>query len=71
MKRLIPNSRLPERYGVTRETVWRWKRDQRLNFPKPAAVINDIEYFDLDVLDEYDATTLARHNDEHCNPETA
>ena len=33
MKRLIPNKRLPERYGVTRETVWRWKRDERLNFP--------------------------------------
>ena len=59
MKRLIPNSRLPKRYSVTRETVYRWKHDERVNFPKPVAVINGIEYFDVDELDEYDQATLA------------
>ena len=71
LKRLIPNKRLAKRYGVTRETVWRWKQDPDLNFPKAAAVINDIEYFDVDELDEYDQATVARRNAEPCNPETA
>jgi len=71
LKKLIPNKRLPDRYGVARETVWRWKRDPRLNFPKPAAIINGIEYFDDAELDEYDQATLARHNAERCNPDTA
>ena len=62
MKRRTPNSRLPIRYGVSRETIWRWKRDPRVGFPKPAAVINGIEYFDDDKLDEYDEATLGRRN---------
>jgi hypothetical protein len=33
MKRLRPNSRLPERYGVSRETIWRWKRSDILVLP--------------------------------------
>jgi hypothetical protein len=33
-------------------TVWRWKRDPRLNFP-PSSVINHIEYNDLDQIDEW------------------
>jgi hypothetical protein len=71
MKRLRPNSRLPERYGVSRETIFRWKRNPRVGFPKPAAVINGIEYFDDDELDEYDESTLAKRNAERCNSETA
>ena len=59
MKTRIPNSRLPKRYGVSRECIWRWKHDPRVNFPKPAAIINNVEYFDPDVLDEYDEATLA------------
>jgi hypothetical protein len=60
MKKLIPNSGVAERYGVVRETVWRWKNDPKLNFPKPAAVINGTDYFDSDALDAFDAATLER-----------
>ena len=67
MKKLIPNSRLSDRYGVRRETIFKWKRDPRVGFPKPAAIINGIEYFDPDVLDEYDERTIAQRR----NPETA
>ena len=59
MKKLIPNSRLPDRYGVRRETIFKWKRDPRVGFPKPTAVIKGIEYFDPDELDEYDQASLA------------
>jgi hypothetical protein len=68
MKKLIPNRRLPVRYGVRRETVVRWKQDPSVNFPKPDAIINGIEYFDEQKLDEYDAATLTNHS---ANSETA
>lgn len=33
-------------------TLWRWKRDPELNFP-PAAVINGVEYNDLNLVDSW------------------
>ena len=45
-RKLIPNSQLPARYGCTRECVFRWKKDPRLNFPKPALVVNQREFYD-------------------------
>jgi hypothetical protein len=57
-KRLIPNSGLPGRYNVSRECIWRWKQNPNVNFPKPAARINSIDYFDEDELDEFDASTV-------------
>jgi predicted DNA-binding transcriptional regulator AlpA len=71
MKELIRNSRLSQRYGVRRETIYKWKRDPRVNFPKPAAISNGIEYFDPDELDEYDQASLAKRNAERRNIETA
>ena len=71
MKKLIPNSRLSERYGVRRETIFKWKRDPRVGFPKPAAVINGIEYFNPDELDEYDQASLVKRDAERRNIETA
>jgi hypothetical protein len=68
MKKLVPNSRLPKRYSVSRETVWRWKQDPRVGLPKPAAIINGIEYFDDDVLDAFDQSTLV---EAACDSETA
>ena len=34
-KRLLPDSVVCRRYGVSSMTVWRWDRDPALNFPKP------------------------------------
>jgi hypothetical protein len=58
MRRLIPNSKLPERYGKTRETIYRWKRNPRLKFPAPAAHINNQDYFDDDQLIDWEKETL-------------
>jgi hypothetical protein len=33
-------------------SLWRWKRDPKLKFP-PAAVINGIEYNDLNLVDDW------------------
>jgi len=32
--------------------LWRWKHDPKLNFPA-AAVVNDIEYNDLNAVDDW------------------
>ena len=53
-RQLTPNARLPGRYGVSDETIRRWKADPKLDFPKPAAVINDREYFDDDQLQAWE-----------------
>jgi hypothetical protein len=46
------NKRTSEYLCVSVMTLWRWKRDPKLNFP-PAAVINGIEHNDLDAVDEW------------------
>jgi hypothetical protein len=56
---LIPNAKLGDRYRVSGETIRRWKADPRLQFPKPAAVINDREYFDDDELQAWEAGTCS------------
>jgi hypothetical protein len=33
-------------------TLWRWKRDPKLNFPA-ASLINNVEWNDLDAVDDW------------------
>jgi hypothetical protein len=54
---LIPNAKLPGRYDVSDETVRRWKADPGLGFPKPAALINNREYFDDDELQAWESAS--------------
>ncbi len=49
-RQLVPNSKLPQRYGVTRECLFRWKMDAALDFPKAALVIKGREFFDEEDL---------------------
>ena len=58
MKRLLPERKVCERYGVTPITLRRWDQDPRLNFPK-ALVIRKRKYRDADELDAFD-TRLTR-----------
>jgi hypothetical protein len=51
-RRWARNKRLAEYLDVTEMTVWRWKRGPRLKFPL-SSVINNIEYNDLDQIDEW------------------
>jgi len=54
VKRLLPERKVCERYGVTPVTLRRWDQDRRLNFPK-AVVIRKRKYRDANELDEFDA----------------
>ena len=49
-RRLVPNAKLRDRYQKSGERIRQWKRDPKMNFPKPAAVIADREYYDEDEL---------------------
>jgi hypothetical protein len=45
---------------ISKMSLHRWKRDPRLNFP-PAAVINNIEYNDLNKIDDWmESNTVVR-----------
>jgi hypothetical protein len=56
---LIPNAKLPDRYDVSDETIRRWKADPGLRFPKPAALINNREYFDDDELQAWESASCS------------
>jgi hypothetical protein len=53
-KKLLPEAKVAERYGVTTVTLWRWDNDPDLGFPKPI-VIRQRKYRDVEQLDAFDA----------------
>jgi hypothetical protein len=55
------NAQLAKYAGVSTMTVWRWKKLP--DFP-PAAVVNGIEYNDLDAFDTWMAGNMARRDAE-------
>ena len=52
-KKLIPNKRVCERYGVCEMTIHRWERDPKLGFPR-GYKIRERKYQDEDELDAFD-----------------
>jgi predicted DNA-binding transcriptional regulator AlpA len=53
-KRLLPDAKVRERYGVSVQTIWRWDNNPVLQFPSPIR-INGRKYRDQAKLDEFDA----------------
>jgi hypothetical protein len=51
---VYPNSKLPDRWGSTREAIFRWKKDPKLGFPKPAMTINGRDFYDEEVLENWE-----------------
>ncbi len=49
--RFVRNKALAEYLGTTVMTIWRWRRDPKLNFPQ-ATEINGVSYTDLDLVDQ-------------------
>jgi predicted DNA-binding transcriptional regulator AlpA len=77
-KRLLPDSKVCERYGVVPYTLWRWDHDPESDFPKPVR-INGRKYRPEDELDEFDAKRAAerdaapvddrrKHSDDEAQP---
>jgi hypothetical protein len=60
-KRLIPDSKVCERYGVVAYTLWRWDHDPDSDFPR-AIRINKRKYRVEDELDEFDARRAAERD---------
>ena len=59
--RWAPNAQLAKHAGVSTMTVWRWK--QMPAFPPPA-VVNGIEYRDLDAFDSWMSAFMVRRDAE-------
>jgi predicted DNA-binding transcriptional regulator AlpA len=59
-RRWVRNGELAKYLGVSKMTLWRFKRDPSYDFP-PAAKINDIEWNDLTKVDAWmEARVLAQ-----------
>ena len=58
-KKLLPEAKVRERYGVSSMTLWRWDRAPNLNFP-PALRINRRKYRDADELEAFDAAQRSK-----------
>jgi predicted DNA-binding transcriptional regulator AlpA len=62
-KKLLPERKVCQRYGVCLSTLWRWDRDEALGFPKPI-VIRKRKYRLESDLDVFDAKMSQRTSDE-------
>jgi hypothetical protein len=59
--RLLPESKVCERYGVVPYTLWRWDHDPDSDFPKPVR-IHKRKYRILEELDAFDARRAAERD---------
>jgi len=55
LDRLLPGCKVRERYSVSDMTIWRWRRNDELNFPKPVS-INERLYWRLRELEAWEGT---------------
>jgi hypothetical protein len=62
-KRLVPRKNLRERYSASAMTIHRWERDEKLEFPEAAAVINGRKYYDLDKIEAWERAQIAKISD--------
>ncbi|HEY8126129.1 MAG TPA: hypothetical protein VIF88_12010 [Methylocystis sp.] len=60
-QRYIRNKALSEYLGVTPMTIFRWRRDPKLDFPQ-AAVVNGVEYTCLDEIDTWLKARVVNRN---------
>ena len=63
-RRLVPDSKVCQRYGVVSYTLWRWDHKKpELGFPKPVWINGRKHRFE-DELDEFDARLAAERDAE-------
>jgi len=58
MKRRIPAQQVRQIVGISDMGLWRWLRDESLNFPKPI-YIRKRRYWDADEIDQWQAARKA------------
>jgi hypothetical protein len=56
------NAQTARYLGISVMTLWRWKHDPKPNFP-PAAVVNEIEHNDLNLIDAWMRSRFAAHRE--------
>jgi len=58
--RFLRNAQLAKFLGVAPMTIWRFQRDPKLNFPKPAR-INNIDYTSIDEVQAWLKARVVDH----------
>lgn len=57
--RFLPTEGVRARYGVSRQTVWRWTRNPTLGFPAPSMIAGR-PFWSVDDLERYERSTRGR-----------
>ena len=57
----LPAGQVRSRYGVSDMTLWRWLRNEQLNFPRPVT-INKRRFWKLADLEAWEAARAAESN---------
>lgn len=47
--------------GVSKMCLWRWMRDERVQFPKPDLVLNNRRYWKAGTIRRWQSLRLIRH----------
>jgi predicted DNA-binding transcriptional regulator AlpA len=56
---LVPDPQVKREFGITAMTLWRWTRDQALEFP-PLIKINNRNYRSRNALEAFKARLIAK-----------
>jgi predicted DNA-binding transcriptional regulator AlpA len=59
-RRWVRNGELAKYLGVSKMTLWRFKRDPSYGFP-PASKVNDLEWNDLAAVDAWMEARVVKH----------
>jgi hypothetical protein len=58
---MLSGKALQERYGVRPMTLWRWRHDAKVNFPKPDLIIKGRPYWYEDkTIAPWERSTVVR-----------
>jgi predicted DNA-binding transcriptional regulator AlpA len=57
MKKSITIPQILERYPIGRQTLWRWRKDQK--FPKPISPKNCRPFWRIEDIEEYERSNAA------------
>jgi hypothetical protein len=59
---LVPSAVVKREYGgISDMTIWRWSRDERVQFPPPDVVINGRKYWKRGTLRQHRARVAGVH----------
>lgn len=59
----LPANKVGERYGVSSMTLWRWLKEESMNFPRPI-YIGRYRFWRIDELQAWEAEQTAKRDEQ-------